>query len=79
MVPGVTDEPKDIDNLIEFCKKQPSLRGVELLPYHQLGTNKWQVMGLKYPLEGVESPSRAQINQTLEVFRDAGVNIICQH
>ena len=34
LLPGYTDAPGDIQALIDFCREQPTLQGVELLPYH---------------------------------------------
>jgi pyruvate-formate lyase-activating enzyme len=34
LLPGYTDAPGDIQALSDFCREQPTLQGVELLPYH---------------------------------------------
>lgn len=34
LLPGYTDAPADLQALLDFCRRQPTLQGVELLPYH---------------------------------------------
>lgn len=77
LVPGLTDRPGDIEKLIEFCTKQPTLVGVELLPYHMLGKIKWEALGWKYPLEGVPSPSKEHVLEVVHQLQDGGVNVLC--
>lgn len=53
------------------------LQGVELLPYHILGKNKWDEMGLKYPLEGMQTPPLAKTLEVIDTLEAAGLNVIC--
>ncbi|OOM13538.1 pyruvate formate-lyase-activating protein [Clostridium saccharobutylicum] len=55
IVPGITDEEEHLKQLKEFVDKIPNVEKVELLPYHLLGVNKYEGLGIKYPLEGVEA------------------------
>lgn len=53
------------------------LQGVELLPYHLLGRNKWEALGLAYPLEGVQTPPLEDVLQVVEQLEGSGLNVIC--
>lgn len=54
-----------------------ALQGIELLPYHLLGKNKWDELGLKYPLVGVQTPPLAQTLEVVDKLEAAGLNVIC--
>jgi pyruvate formate lyase activating enzyme len=57
VVPGVTDDPADVDALGSFVAQLPGVERVELLPYHLLGKHKWEALGIRYQLDDVEPPS----------------------
>ncbi len=61
IVPGINDNPADMDKLGELLKGRPALGRVELLAYHTLGTDKWKQLGMKYRLEGVAAVDDATI------------------
>ncbi|MDS0524749.1 pyruvate formate-lyase-activating protein [Clostridium sp. SHJSY1] len=53
VVPGYTDGEEHIRKLNDYISDIPNVEKVELLPYHLLGVNKYEMMNMKYPLEGV--------------------------
>lgn len=53
LIPGITDNPKDLEALGMFVKKLNNVKKFELLPYHNLGKYKWEQLGYKYPLENI--------------------------
>lgn len=55
VVPGLTDEEAHLRNLKEFIDTIPNVEKVELLPYHMLGVNKYEGLGIKYPLKDVKA------------------------
>lgn len=55
VVPGLTDSEEHLRGLKEYIDTIPNVEKVELLPYHLLGTNKYEVMKINYPLDGVEA------------------------
>ena len=48
---------------------------VEVLPYHVMGTYKYQEMGLKYPLEGVDPLSKERKENAQRIFAEHLPNI----
>ena len=53
VIPGMTDSRDYMEQLKRYVDNIPNVEKVELLPYHLLGANKYEVMGIPYPLCGV--------------------------
>jgi len=77
LIPGHTDSPDDIRMLADWAKNQPTLEGIELLPYHLYGRNKWEALGLSYPLQGVETPKPEVVREVVGRLEGAGLNVLC--
>jgi pyruvate formate lyase activating enzyme len=76
LVPGVTDVAEDIDNIAAFAAGLGNVQRVEVLPFHQMGHFKWQELGLRYALEGVEAPTHEAVEQACAIFRAHGLNAL---
>lgn len=50
VVPGLSDAPAHLDRIRQLAATFPRVDRVELLPYHTLGIDKYQKMGIEYPL-----------------------------
>ncbi len=56
LVPGVNDAPEDIDAFLKHVCSH-NIKGLTFLPYHRLGTAKYNQLGLEYGLSDIESPA----------------------
>ncbi len=57
MVPGVTDNYECMDkivHIIENSVKSNKLEKFEILPYHTMGVNKYEKLGVEYRFKGVK-------------------------
>lgn len=69
LVPGYTDNEKDLIKLRKFVDKLGSVEKIEVLPYHDMGKYKWEDLGVKYELENVKSPTENQIKRVKEILK----------
>jgi pyruvate formate lyase activating enzyme len=72
LVPGLTDDPANVEGIARFIAPMRNVEWVEVLPFHQMGTFKWKAMGLTYELLDHPSPSPDLIARVLGQFRQAG-------
>lgn len=78
LIPGYTMDSEDIDLLVDYCLQQSSsLQGVELLPYHILGLEKWMQLGVEYPMKNVSPPSRQEVAAVVKRMENAGIKVLC--
>ena len=74
LVPGLNDRPEHLQACGKLAQSMPRLEGVDIMPYHRLGTSKNERMG--YPqvekLQGVQSPPDDVIDSWLTLLHAAG-------
>ena len=68
-MPGVSDDDAYLERTAEFVSSLSNVERVEVLPYHTMGAYKWRELGLDYPLEGVEPPAPARIENAERILR----------
>ncbi|MEY8437221.1 pyruvate formate-lyase-activating protein [Atopobiaceae bacterium 24-176] len=61
VVPGITDGPEELAALGRLIAAWDNVVGLDLLPYHTMGVEKYRALGLDYPLEGVEPQDKVAI------------------
>ena len=61
LVPGISDKDEYLIELDKFIGTLNNVKKVEVLPYHTLGTFKWEELKIPYQLEGVNPPSADRI------------------
>jgi pyruvate formate lyase activating enzyme len=75
LVPGLTDNPANVEGLARFVAPMANVEWVEVQPFHQLGAFKWKAMNLEYKESSTPSPTSDLINRVSEQFRTAGCNV----
>ena len=73
LVPGLTDDFGDIEQIATFAAELGNVERVDVLPFHQLGRYKWHQLGIPYTLEDVQPPENALVERACAVFRSAGL------
>lgn len=65
---GVNDSQDDIEKIVDFLmpyRNRKNFKGIDLLPYHKLGVNKYNQLDMEYPIEGELSLSDNEL-ETIE-------------
>jgi len=82
LIPGLNDDRELLGETLRFLERaggrNGSLQGVELLPYHRLGSGKYAQLGLENPMEGIGPYTQEQLEE-LEHFllgRDLPVKLV---
>ena len=75
LVPGLTDDPDNVDAVARFAGNLNGVERLEVLPFHQLGADKWRRLGLPYQLTDVAAPTPALVERVESQFRSYGLNV----
>lgn len=75
LVPGYTDDRENISRLIDLLKNMKNLKRVDILPFHQLGRNKWRELGMKYTLADLKSPAEEELSAVKNRLKEAGLPV----
>lgn len=68
LVPGYTDNEKDLEEFALYFKDYKNIEYVEILPYHRLGQHKYEALGLEYQLKSVKENTEEQKQKAYAIF-----------
>lgn len=81
LLKGVNDCQEDIEAVMEFLlpyKDYKNFKGIDLLPYHKMGVNKYNQLGMEYPIKGDPSLTNEDLDRIEQWIRkyDLPVKVI---
>lgn len=74
----VNDGEYDIKGVIEFLKPYKdykNFKGVDLLPYHKLGVNKYKQLDMTYEIEEEVALSDEDLDRIKAYFEEEGFSV----
>jgi pyruvate formate lyase activating enzyme len=75
LVPGFTDDRDNVEKVADICAGLESVERVEILRFHQMGSDKWRKLGLEYSLANVGSPAPELTERVRGQFRSRGLTV----
>ena len=73
LVPGITDNDDDLHALRAFIDTLQNVKRVEVLPYHAMGTYKWEQLDIPYTLKDVSAPSEERVRNAEHILTAPGI------
>jgi pyruvate formate lyase activating enzyme len=78
LVPGLTDDARNVEKVAAYAAELEGIRPgtverVEVLPFHQMGRDKWRELGRTYELEDTQPPTAELTERVREQFRAHGL------
>jgi len=68
IVPGIMDNDEYLEGLKQQLKKINNIEKIEFLPYHTLGKEKYQNLGITYSYENLESMDSIKCKELYDKF-----------
>jgi pyruvate formate lyase activating enzyme len=75
VIPGVNDDDANVKAIADFVLSLRTKPAVQLLPYHRMGSDKYERLGLRYTLPDIEPPTRDDMNRIADGMRSSGVEV----
>lgn len=70
----VNDDNSDMEEIIKFLKENVCVKQVNLLPYHNIASSKYDRLDMKYKGEEFITPSKDRMKELQEIFIKNGFN-----
>lgn len=68
IVPGLMDNDEYLKQLVEVCLKVKNVKKIEFLPYHKLGSEKYEKLGIPYPYQNLNEMDKEKCHHLYQKF-----------
>ena len=76
LVPGLTDEAENIDGVASFAAAMGNVERVDVLPFHKLGQQKYDKLGIPFLLARTPVPTGRHVDEARARFAAAGLTVV---
>ena len=73
ILPGINDSLEHLEGIAALKRKYPRLRGIEILPYHDIGQYKFGLLGMNHPSLHISVPTEEEQLRYKQVLAGLGV------
>ena len=75
LIAGITDSDDNIAAIIRLAGSLRSLAGIDLLPFHRIGAEKYQRLKLPDPMQTLHSPASDHVAEIQDRMASAGFQV----
>lgn len=75
LVPGLTDGFDNVARVADYAASLETVERVEVLPFHQMGRDKWAELGREYALKDTIPPDAALMDRVRQQFLERGLKV----
>ena len=68
IVPGIMDNKEYMDSLVDYLRHINNIERIDFLPFHRLGREKYEKLGIPYPYEDKEDMDKNKCNELYNYF-----------
>ena len=74
VLPGINDDTDNIHAMIKLISDLKIIERIDLIPYHDFGAFKYEMLGRKYEGNDFIRPSTERLTQIKHLFQSAGIS-----
>jgi pyruvate formate lyase activating enzyme len=75
LIPRINDDEENLRQIGAFAAALLHLLWVDLLPYHSMSGDKYERLGVTYPLPEIRPPSAEKVAEAAQMLRDFGLEV----
>lgn len=75
LIPRVNDTDAEFSSLLDFVDGLPGLHEIHILPFHQLGSSKYQMLGMRYDMGNTREENQNRISVCAKMAEMRGYRV----
>lgn len=75
LIPGINDDTLHLKQFSQMVLGLPHIPPIDILPYHASAENKYNSLGMNYPLSHLGSPADEQMQEIVHILEGYGLQV----
>ena len=76
LIPGINDSQENLEAVVACVLSLGSVSGVNILPYHSIGANKYKNLGMEFKMGRTPPPAEKEVSRVLSLFASRGIHAV---